>query len=114
LVVGKHPHCIWALRGQESRYIHPDDRRTVQDAIDAAIKRNMPFDLEHRVLRLDGSLGWTHSRAVPLLGPHGKISGWIGAARDITQRKTTEAALAALAEEHSQPTHQRRSAFHRR
>jgi PAS domain S-box-containing protein len=90
-----------ATLGWMEKYIHPDDRLIVQNAIDAAIKGKIPFDLEHRVLRLDGSLGWTHSRAVPLLDADGKISEWIGAARDITQRKNTEAALAALAEEHS-------------
>jgi len=83
------------------KYIHPDDQPTVQNAIDAAIKGKIPFELEHRVLRLDGSLGWTHSRAVPLLDADGGISEWIGAAGDITQRKNAEAALAALVEEHA-------------
>ncbi len=87
--------------GWMEKYIHPDDRRMVQNAIDAAIKRKIPFDLEHRVLRLDGTIGWTHSRAVPVLDADGRICEWIGAARDITQRKNTEAALTALAEEHS-------------
>ncbi len=90
-----------ATLGWMEKYIHPDDRRMVQNAIDIAIERKVPFDLEHRVLRLDGSLGWTHSRAVPVLDADGVVSEWIGAARDITQRKNTEAALAALVEEHS-------------
>lgn len=90
-----------ATRGWMEKYIHPDDRSTVQTAIDAAIASKRAFDLEHRVLRTDGSLGWTHSRAVPLFAGDGKIAAWIGAARDITQRKETEAAFAALAEEHA-------------
>jgi len=77
-----------AMLGWMEKYIHPDDRRTVQNAIDVAINRKIPFDLEHRVLRLDGSLGWTHSRAVPLLAADGKISEWIGAARDIPNVRT--------------------------
>jgi len=90
-----------ATLGWMERYIHPDDRSMVQNAIDAAIAAKSPFDLEHRVLRLDGSLGWTHSRAVPLVDADGTISEWIGAASDITPRKETEGALAALAEEHA-------------
>jgi PAS domain S-box-containing protein len=83
------------------KYIHPDDRSKVQAAIDAAIDSKSFFELEHRVLLVDGSLGWTHSRAVPLLDADGRIIEWIGAARDITQRKRIEAELADLAEQHS-------------
>jgi PAS domain S-box-containing protein len=90
-----------AAVGWMEKYIHPDDRSIVQNAIDAAIERKIPFEVEHRVLRLEGSVAWTHSRAVPLLDADGVISEWIGAAEDITQRKNTEAALAALAEEHA-------------
>jgi len=90
-----------ATVGWMDKYIHPDDRATVQKAIDAAIESKTPFELEHRVLRIDGSFGWTHSRAVPLLDAGGGIIEWIGSARDITQRKETETALADLAEEHS-------------
>ena len=90
-----------ATLGWMDRYIHPDDRPSVQGAIDVAIESRAPFELEHRVLRKDGTLGWTHSRAVPLLDADGRIIEWIGAARDVTHRKATEAALAALAEEHA-------------
>ncbi len=90
-----------ATDGWMRKYIPSDDQPTVQSAVDAAIEYKSAFELEHRVLRLDGSLGWAHSRVVPLLDAAGDLSGWIGAARDITQRKETEAALAVLVEEHS-------------
>jgi signal transduction histidine kinase len=51
------------------------------------------FDLEHRVVRVDGSLGWTCSRAVPLLNANGEIVEWFGTATDVTERKRTEEAL---------------------
>ena len=87
--------------GWMDKYIHPDDRATVQRAIEAAIASKTPFELEHRVRRLDSSLGWIHSRAVPLLDADGGICEWIGAAREITRRKETEAIHATLVEEHS-------------
>ncbi len=90
-----------ATVGWMRKYIPADDQPSVQNAVDAAIEHQSPFELEHRVLRVDGSLGWAHSRAVPLLDADRCISGWIGAATDITSRKETEAALAALVEEHS-------------
>lgn len=43
--------------------------------------------------RIDGTLGWTHSRAVPLLDEQGAISSWFGAASDVTARHETEEAL---------------------
>ena len=79
-------------------YIHPQDHPRVLAAIDAAIAAKDLFELEHRVLRVDGELGWTHSRAVPLLDAAGAIVEWIGTATDVTDRKGIEADLiAALA-----------------
>jgi signal transduction histidine kinase len=75
------------------KYIHPDDQPNVLAVINQAIRAKSIFDLEHRVLRVDGSLGWTFSRAIPLLNADGEIVEWFGAARDITARKQAEEAL---------------------
>ncbi len=56
-----------------TEYIHPDDQPKVRAAIEVAIRTKGVFELEHRVLRVDGSLGWTSSRAVPLLSAQGDI-----------------------------------------
>ncbi|WP_426117012.1 PAS domain S-box protein [Massilia sp. PWRC2] len=45
------------------------------------------------VRRRDGSVVWTHSRAVPLLDAQGSIREWIGNAVDITERRHKEQAL---------------------
>ncbi len=75
------------------KYIHPDDHQRVLTAIQDAIRDKKTFELEHRVLRVDGKLGWTFSRAIPILGPDGGIAEWLGAASDITARKEAETAL---------------------
>jgi PAS domain S-box-containing protein len=75
------------------KYIHPDDQPTVRRDIDRAIQTKSVFELEHRVIRTDGTLGWTHSRAVPLLDGEGKIAEWIGTAVDVSERKRGEATL---------------------
>ena len=80
-------------------YIHPDDQSRVMAAINEAIMTKSIFDFEHRVLRADGTLGWTSSRAVPLLDSDGQIIEWFGAASDITARKKAEDALQTLNEE---------------
>ncbi|MET0321242.1 MAG: ATP-binding protein [Duganella sp.] len=74
-------------------YVHPSDLGLARAAIDTAIRTRSVFELEHRVLRADGSHGWTYSRAVPLLDADGGIIEWIGSASDITQRKAAEEKL---------------------
>lgn len=71
-------------------YIHPDDQPYVRDAIQRAIRTKSVFELEHRVRRADGSLGWTLSRSVPVLDEQGDIVEWFGAAADVTARRQAE------------------------
>ncbi|MGA1986036.1 MAG: PAS domain-containing protein [Candidatus Sulfotelmatobacter sp.] len=75
------------------RYIHPDDQHHVMAMIQRAIQSKTIFELEHRVIRTDGSLGWIHSRAIPIFDEHDEILEWFGAASDVTQRKQAEEAL---------------------
>jgi PAS domain S-box-containing protein len=79
-----------ALAGQ----VHSSGRparvtRTIQEAI----RNKSVFALEHRVIRTDGTFGWTFSRAVPILNDAGEIIEWLGAASDITDLKIAEEAL---------------------
>lgn len=74
-------------------YIHPDDHPRVSAASKEAIRTRRAFELEHRVLRADGTVGWTFSRAIPLLDRDGAITEWFGTAGDITERKRAEEAL---------------------
>jgi signal transduction histidine kinase/DNA-binding response OmpR family regulator len=73
-----------------AKYLHADDQARVMAAINHAIRNKAPFELEHRIIRVDGSLGWIQSRAVPILGAGGNIVEWFGAGRDITDRKRAE------------------------
>jgi signal transduction histidine kinase/CheY-like chemotaxis protein len=74
-------------------YIPPEDQEALHRTIAVAIRAKALFQLEHRVRRLDGSVGWTYSRAVPMLDARGVIQEWIGAASDITERKLAEEKL---------------------
>jgi len=83
------------IRAWLSEYIDSSDRTEVIAAIERAVSERSPFELEHRVRRTDGTLGWTLSRAVPLFDAEGEIVEWMGAASDITARKEAEQALRA-------------------
>ncbi|HYP16165.1 MAG TPA: PAS domain S-box protein, partial [Opitutus sp.] len=80
------------------KYILAEDRPRVVAAFENAVRTKTPFELEHRVIRADGTIGWTHSRAIPLRDPHGNITEWIGAASDVTERHRAEEALRASEE----------------
>ena len=75
------------------KYIHRDDQHHVMAMIQRAIQSKTIFELEHRVIRTDGSLGWIYSRAIPIFAEHDEILEWFGSASDVTQRKQAEEAL---------------------
>jgi PAS domain S-box-containing protein len=81
-----------------NEYIHPDDRPLALQTIREAVRTKSMFQLEYRVRRSDGTLGWTYSRAVPLLDANGEIVEWFGAASDVTRRKEAEESFRKLAE----------------
>jgi len=80
------------------KYIHDDDRKPVMTAIEKAIRTRSTFELEHRVVRKDGTLGWTFSRAIPLFDSNGEVAEWFGTATDVTERRKAEEALRELAD----------------
>ena len=65
-------------------YIPRHDHSRIDAAIDRAIKLRAPFNIEHRVIRADNSIGWTRSRALPVVDECGQIREWIGVAKDVT------------------------------
>src|SRR5580693_2475322 len=81
-----------------NEYIHPDDQPIVLRTVREAVRTKRMFELEHRVRRIDGTLGWTNSRAVPLLNVNGEILEWFGAASDVTARKEAEENFRKLAQ----------------
>ena len=75
-------------------YIYSEDRDQARAAIAQAIERRGMFEFECRVYLADGSVGWTHTRAVPMLDAGGQVTEWIGMVTNVTARKSAEAALA--------------------
>ncbi|WP_206239976.1 hybrid sensor histidine kinase/response regulator [Novosphingobium terrae] len=88
-------------------YLYPDDRGEVLEAISRAVAEKRPFELEHRLWRADGSVGWTFSRAVPVLDSAGEIAEWFGMAADVTARREAEIMLKQLNETLELRVHER-------
>jgi PAS domain S-box-containing protein len=86
-----------AVRGWMQKNIPATEHARLTEAIQAAIRNRSVFELEHQVIRPDGTIGWTYSRAAPILDDRGEISEWFGTARDVTERKRFEQELRRLA-----------------
>jgi PAS domain S-box-containing protein len=80
------------------QYIHPSNQLEVHATIKKAIQNKTVFEMEHQILQADESLGWTFSRAVPILNNEGEITEWFGTATNVTQRKLEQTALREVQE----------------
>ncbi|MCA1515604.1 PAS domain S-box protein [Bradyrhizobium sp. NBAIM01] len=71
---------------------HPDDRASVQDTIDRAMRDLSDFEHEYRLLLPDGSVKHIHARARMTRTASGEIE-FVGAATDISATKRAEQQL---------------------
>jgi PAS domain S-box-containing protein len=76
--------------------VHPDDLDTSTKLWLEALASGTPYVSEYRIRRHDGMYRWHITRAVPIRGPDGAITRWIGTSADIQDRKSSEQALADL------------------
>jgi PAS domain S-box-containing protein len=75
--------------------IHRDDQPRVHVAYERflAAPAVNPFDVEYRIVRLDGSNRWIHDRARVVRNAEGVVDRVAGMAEDITPRRDAEEAL---------------------
>ena len=71
-------------------FVHSDDRAAVRAASEKAIADAQPYDIEHRVVRPDGSVRWVHERAAIVRDPQGRPLRMVGTVQDITERRLLE------------------------
>jgi len=74
-------------------FVHPDDRDTVRAAAGAAVGGDRPYDIEHRILRNDGSVRWVQERAQIVRDDRGAALRMVGTVQDITERRQLEEEL---------------------
>ncbi|MGV8805154.1 MAG: PAS domain S-box protein [Polaromonas sp.] len=74
--------------------IHPDDQAAVaQSKVQHAL--GVMSDLEYRVLLDDGRVRWIRDHSYPVFNEAGEVERVVGTARDITERKRADLALAS-------------------
>lgn len=74
--------------------LHPDDRPAVIGAINACVERDVPYEIEHRVVWPDGTVRWLLERGAKVRNGDGKSVQMLGVVQDIDDRKRAELALA--------------------
>ena len=73
-------------------FFHPDDRPRLRAAIDAAMTRGEPYDLEIRFISARGKHLWTQTCCSPVT-EGGRVVKLLGTFQDITKRKQLEEQL---------------------
>ncbi|MBE9032069.1 PAS domain S-box protein [filamentous cyanobacterium LEGE 11480] len=87
-IIGKTDFDFWPT--ELAQIYRNDDFQVLQS--------NYRKVVEERIARADGTLGWLETTKTPFRDAHGVLSGTVGIAADITDRKTTELALKASEE----------------
>ncbi len=70
--------------------LHPDDRERSFAVWARSVATGEPYDIEHRVKRIDGSYRWARSRAYARRDGRGRILLWYGTTEDVHERKLAE------------------------
>lgn len=79
--------------------VHPDDREPLQSTVERALKEGADFEIDHRIVRPDGSVRTLHGRGRVVLDDDGKPVRMVGTGQDVTERREAEERSRALARE---------------
>jgi len=74
-------------------YVHPDDRDAVRAAMLASERERVPYDIEHRIVRGDGTVRWVYAQADVVRDANGRAVRMIGTVQDVTERRLLEEQL---------------------
>ncbi len=75
-------------------HIHPEDRAQLEQMLHCATTQGIPYEIDLRFFRADGSMGYLESRGEAVRDQHGQIVKIFGTSLDITHRKQAEAKIA--------------------
>lgn len=79
-------------------FMHPDDVAESKRLYERLITEGIPFKLERRFLRQDGSIIWVDASVSPIMDPDGKLQSAVAVEVDITGRYLAEQAMRASEE----------------
>ena len=80
-------------RGDFFRYVHPDDRTRVSEAVADARQNRKLYAAEFRIVKPDGTVCWLAARGKFYYARNGNPERMLGVSLDITERKSAEEKL---------------------
>jgi PAS domain S-box-containing protein len=95
---------IWLLHGHSVGQVKPsfenwlnfavaEDRAKLESAVQSALKRKRPYEVEYRCIWPDGSFHWIAARGQVSYDARGAPTKMVGIGLDITEQKQTQEAL---------------------
>jgi PAS domain S-box-containing protein len=70
--------------------IHPEDQPGFRELIETAIREKAEFEVDYRIVHLDGSVRDIHAVGHPVLSTSGHLVEFVGTVIDVTERKRAE------------------------
>ena len=89
-IFGLEPEQFEATYENFMNSIHPDDREMVQNAVNTSLADKIPYSVEHRVIRPDGSLRQVLEQGELVFDERGNTVRMNGSVLDITIQKESE------------------------
>ncbi len=89
-IFGLVPQAFGATYDAFIELVHPEDRARVQHAVNAAVRSEAEYDIDHRIVRPNGDVRYVHETGELYRDAHGAPSRMIGAVVDITDLKRAE------------------------
>ena len=93
------------------RYLHPDDRQRVSEAVANVRVTHKPYEADFRVVWQDGTVRWVAARGTFQYAKNGNPERMLGMAVDVTEHKQAEEALRRSEEKFSKAFRQSPMAF---
>jgi len=73
--------------------VHAEDREMVDRVYSASLEGDLPYDVEHRIVRPDGEIRYLHQKCEHIRDPQGTVLRSVGMAHDITEQHEAKTAL---------------------
>lgn len=97
-IFGLSPETIMPTYGTFVDALHQDDRERVIRAIEAALAGTAPYEIECRIVRPTGEVRQIQCRGIVHRDPNGRPLRMSGTVQDVTEYKSTQAALRETAD----------------
>ena len=92
-IFGLNPQEFGATYDAFMNSVHPDDRELVNKSVDEALHQKMPYSIDHRIVRPDGSELIVHEHAEVFFDVTGHPVRMSGTIQDVTEDKEAEEKL---------------------